>query len=319
MSLEALIEIGYTKKQAKTLDENPNFHHKRKTAIELENLIDRIAETYSSNRQKIMEIILGFAPFAGYNHKRVVEEAIEVYGKDNEERVKKAILGFAQFVGYNHKRVVEKAIEVYGKDNEERVKKAILGFAQFAGLNHERVIEKAIEVYGKDNEERIKKAILGFAPFAGYNHKRVVEEAIEVYGENNKKRVKKAILGFAPFAGYNHKRVKRQKTRLGRIVGLSKNEVIDYILSNPILSSYSAKRYLAAMDVARTLEQEGFSQNETMLNTFFNYPSKSPYVPKTNRKRISQVRDGNEPPLLKAMRNSLRKSQSPLEYRGVRI
>ena len=73
------------------------------------------------------------------------------------------------------------------------------------------------------------------------------------------------------------------------------------------------------MDVARTLEQEGFSQNETMLNTFFNYPSKSPYVPKTNRKRISQVRDGNEPPLLKAMRNSLRKSQSPLEYRGVRI
>ncbi|MDP3734110.1 MAG: hypothetical protein Q8R37_02685, partial [Nanoarchaeota archaeon] len=65
------------------------------------------------------------------------------------------------------------------------------------------------------------------------------------------------------------------------------------------------KRYLAAFDVARQLEAEGFTQNELMLKSFFSYYSKSPYVPDTNQKRISQVEHGEEPPLLKVMRKYL--------------
>jgi len=119
--------------------------------------------------------------------------------------------------------------------------------------------------------------------------------------------VKKAILSFPQFAGYDHERVVRQKTRLGRMAGLTNKEIIDYLLYIPVLAGYSAKRYLAAFDIGRQLEREGFPQDERMLNSFLIYYSKSPYVPDTKRKRISQIPNGKEPPLLKAMRKRLMK------------
>src|SRR3989344_7131505 len=117
--------------------------------------------------------------------------------------------------------------------------------------------------------------------------------------------VKKAVLSFPPFAGLDHERVVRQKTRLGRIAGLSDDEVINYLLDLPVLVSYSAKRYLAALDIGRQLESEGFPQDERMLKAFFSYFIKSPYVPNSNRKRISQVISDKEPPLLRSMRKRL--------------
>jgi len=117
--------------------------------------------------------------------------------------------------------------------------------------------------------------------------------------------VKRAVLSFPPFAGYDHERVVRQKTRLGRIAGLSNKKTINYLLDLPVLAGYSAKRYLAAFDVGRQLKREGFSQDRSMLKAFFSYFSKSPYVPDFNRKRISQVASDKEPPLLKAMRKRL--------------
>ena len=117
--------------------------------------------------------------------------------------------------------------------------------------------------------------------------------------------VKKAVLSFPPFAGLDHERVVRQKTRLGRIAGLSDDETINYLLDLPVLTGYSAKRYLAGFDIGRQLEKEGFQQDERMLKAFFSYKSKSPYVPDTDRKRISQVVGFKEPPLLTAMRKRL--------------
>ena len=120
--------------------------------------------------------------------------------------------------------------------------------------------------------------------------------------------VRSAVLSFPPFAGLDHERVVRQKTRLGRMAGLSDDEAIDYLLDLPVLAGYSAKRYLAAFDIGRQLEKEGFPQDERMLKAFFSYFGKSPYIPDSNRKRISQVVSDKEPSLLKAMRQMLTKS-----------
>ncbi len=153
--------------------------------------------------------------------------------------------------------------------------------------------------------KEVKRAVLSFPSFAGYDHERVVRQGIEVYGANNEDKVKRAILTHPQFAGLDHERVVRQKTRLGRIAGLSDDETINYLLDLPVLAGYSAKRYLAAFDIGRQLESEGFPQDERMLKAFFSYFSKSPYVPDSNRKRISQVISDKEPPLLKAMRKRL--------------
>ncbi len=99
----------------------------------------------------------------------------------------------------------------------------------------------------------------------------------------------------------------QQKSRLGRLVGLSKEQIIDKILENPVLAGYSATRYIAGLDVGRQLKKEGFEQDKKMLKTFMNYVGSSPYAPEYSRKRISQVPGGKEPPLLTKMRNSLSK------------
>lgn len=117
--------------------------------------------------------------------------------------------------------------------------------------------------------------------------------------------VKRAVLSFPPFAGLDHERVVRQKTRLGRMAELSNKETIDYLLDLPVLASYSAKRYLAAFDIGRQLGREGFPQNKEMLSAFLSYFSKSPYVPGSNRMRLSQVANAREPPLLIYMRKRL--------------
>jgi hypothetical protein len=187
----------------------------------------------------------------------------------------------------------------------EQVKKAILSHPRFTGYDHERVVRQAVEVYGSDNEDRVKKAILSFPRFASLNHERVVREVVEVYGSDNEDRVKKAILRFPGFAGLNHERVVRERTKLGRMAGMLDEETRDILLDMPISTGYSAKRYLAAFDIGRKLESEGIPRNREMLKAFTSLINKSPYVPESNRERISHIPDGREPPLLIAMRKRL--------------
>ena len=202
----------------------------------------------------------------------LLEELVSI-GFEREEAQK-----LAESSGFHHKRKTHKELaDLFNKISGvydctfEEVKRAVLNHPQSAGLDHERVVRQGVEVYGADNEDKFKRAVLTHPPFAGLDHERVV----------------------------------RQKTRLGRIAGLSNEKTIDYLLDLPVLANYSAKRYLAAFDIGRQLERECFPQDERMLKAFFYYFIKSPYVPDSNRKRISQVTSDKEPPLLKAMRKRL--------------
>ncbi len=215
------------------------------------------------------------------------------------------MLKHPRFAGLDHSRVVREAVQEYGETNTERIKEAVLKHLRFAGLDHSRVVREAVQEYGEANTERIKEAVLKFPQFADLDHSRVVREAVQEYGEANTERIKEAVLKFPPFAGLDHSRVLRQNYRLGRLVGLSSEKVLDKILDNPVFASYSAKRYLAALDICRSLAAEGCHYEE-MLQIYFSNISKSPYVPGTKRKRISQVADYAEPPLMQVMRKRLR-------------
>ncbi len=182
--------------------------------------------------------------------------------------------------------------------------------AQHDYFHHKRKTEKELravfqriaDAYDCDIDT-VKKAVMKYPVFAGYDHKRVVNEATEVYGDRD--AVKRAVMKFSRFAGYDHKRVLRERSGLGELIGLTKQEVIEKLLEDPVLSSYSAKRYIAALDVGRKLAEEGFTPDREMVRIFFRYRAKSPYVPGTKRKRISRAKSRKEPPLLKEMRKRL--------------
>ena len=168
----------------------------------------------------------------------------------------------------------------------------------------EGLILKIAKVYDTD-AERVKKAILAHPQFAGLDHERVVRQATETYHDEDK--VKKAILHFPQFAGLDHERVVRQKSRIGRWIGLEREEVLELILKRPVLASYAARRDLAVIDLGRQLVEEGYVFDaKEMLGFYVKHFMKSPYVPESKRRRVSQIEGSEEPPMLKAMRTYLK-------------
>ncbi len=161
----------------------------------------------------------------------------------------------------------------------------------------------------------IREAILTFPPFAGYDHQRVLNGIREAY-KCTTEQAAKAILTHPPFAGYDHQRVIRQLTRIGRKIGLSSNKVKEKILGQPRLAGYSARRYLAVIDVFRHLGESHAIPNDRLLDLWVKRNISSPYVPDSNRLRITQVsRNGmshKEPPLMTAIRPLLRKHKERL-------
>ncbi|MEK6843054.1 MAG: hypothetical protein AABY04_01065 [Candidatus Micrarchaeota archaeon] len=185
------------------------------------------------------------------------------------------------------------------------IRKAIASYPPFVGLDHSRVIRDATEIYG--NELAVKKAILSHPKFSGLDHSRVIRNAVAIYG--NEPAVKKAILSKPPFAGSNHIKALRKLVRIGKIVGIQKKEVIALVLKNPVLIGASTRRYVASLDVARELEKQGYERNENMLKRALSSFIASPYVPNTNRIRISRAKKAGipitEPPLMKRLRAGL--------------
>ncbi len=263
---EKLVKIGFSSEDAVFLASHEWFHHRLKSVEELEGVFGGIVRVYGWSTSEVLKVVRKFPRFTGFDHVRVMREVTEIYG------------------------------------DEDRVKKAILLSPQFAGLNHKRVMREATEIYG--DEDRVKSIILNWPQFASYDHERVVKQAVEVYKDEEK--VKKAILANPSFAGVDHERVMQQKSRIGRIIGLGREEIVGLILKRPVLANYSFRRDLAVVDLGRKLVTEGYGGREKeMVQAYLSYCGQSPYVPGTNRKRISQA-EGEEPPLLKKMRAYLK-------------
>ena len=308
MSLkETLVNSGFSEDEAERLANNGWFmqHYSNKSAGEIKERIKTIADIHCTTEATIRKAVLLHPPFAGLDHQRVLQGIKDAYNC-TEEQASKTILSHSPFAGYDHQRVLREIKDAY-KCTEEQASKAILSFPQFAGYDHQRVLQGIKDAYNC-TAEQASKAVLSHLTFANLNHKRVLKGIKDAYN-CTEEQASKAVLSFPPFAGYDHQRVLRQLSRIGRIAALGRNDVIERILKKPVFASYSAKRYLAAVDIGRELRKEGISDNLKITRAWFSYPSKSPYVPYTKRLRVAQAAKrgmNGEPPLMTAMRKKLR-------------
>ena len=175
-------------------------------------------------------------------------------------------------------------------------------------------ITKIAKAYGT-NENQIRKAIHKFPRFATYNHGKKIKQTTQTYG--NKNQVKQATLKFPPFIGYDHQRINKELTSIARWINITPKQIKKQILKNPVLASYSTQRWIAILDIAIQLKKEGHETNQTMLKQILKYFPYSPYVPKTNKQRITQAKRKNNttpPPLLKKLRTTLSAKQTQEKY-----
>ena len=259
-----------------------NFHNSKKSSEEILERINLIAAVYDIDTDSVRDAITKFPPFACLDHQRVVDGIRDVYGWSKEE-----------------------------------VGRAVFKFTPFAGLDHERVVDGVRDVYGWSKEE-VGRVVFKHPQFAGYDHERVVDGIRDIYGWR-KEEVGRVVFKFPQFAGLDHQHVMRKLSRIGRIAGLDEDTVKEEIMERPALAGFSAKRYLAVIDVVMHLRTEGELSDSRAVDLCRSYFSKSPYVPGTDRLRITQaLKRGDyeaDPPLMVTLRKSMRNSEAKNERR----
>ena len=314
-----LIEAGFNKEAAEELADNEyfrqNFHNSKKSSEEILERINLIAAVYDTDTDSVRDAITKFPRFASLNHQRKVDEIRNVYGWSKEE-VGGVVFKFPAFASYDHQRVVDGIKDTYGWSKED-IGRIVFKFPPFAYLDHERVVNGIRDVYGWSKEDA-GRAVFKFPQFAGLDHQRVVDEIRDVYGWS-KEDIKKVVFKYPQFAWRDHHQVMRKLSRIGRIVGLDEDTVKEKIMENPILAGYSAKRYLAMIDIVMHLRTEGELSDRDAVRLCLSYCSKSPYVPGNYRLRVTQaLKRGDydaDPPLMVTLRKSMRK----LEEKNERI
>lgn len=90
----------------------------------------------------------------------------------------------------------------------------------------------------------------------------------------------KAIQSHPQFSGLNHARVLRQATRIGRLLGLGRGEIVKAIFSKPLIADYSYRRNLAVVDaIRRAVKRSGVSaSNRELFEWYLRNPHHSPYA-----------------------------------------
>ena len=88
--------------------------------------------------------------------------------------------------------------------------------------------------------------------------------------------ISKIFIGFPSIIGYDHDKKLRQKVRVGRILGKSREEVLEYLVKNPVSFGYSQRRDVGILEVLRELQNNDRFVDEKVLRV--NISRKSPYV-----------------------------------------
>jgi hypothetical protein len=332
---EELLLAGFSVQQAQKLAAEPYFirSHPNQSAAQFAARMDAIASVYSATPEQIRKAVVRFPVFIDLNHLRVADSLKAIY--KSWKKVGKAVLSHPSFAGLDHKRVISDITKLYGYA-EEDAKKIVLSHPPFAGRNHERLagvlkatygdmaaVSRAVfkcpsfatldharlisdltAIYG--SEADVKKILLKYPTFATRNHPRVIRDAAAVYG--SEETVKKMIITQPTFVCRNPFRTMAGLKSLGTRIGLGGDEVRGLIIKNPVLSSYSIRRYRAMFQVGVVLKKEGFEPDREMLRIMLRLVSKSPYVPNTPKLGIFQARKmgiHQEPQLLKEARKAL--------------
>ncbi|VVB68560.1 Uncharacterised protein [Candidatus Norongarragalina meridionalis] len=274
-SSEELVKAGFTEEQAARLSTKAFFRSKFK---------NKTAEQFDA----------------------IVEKISSTYFC-SPEKARSMIVSFPPLAALNHDRVMRELLEVYS--DETAVRKAVLAFPWFAGRNHAKLIVKLTRIYG--DEEAVKRAVLKSPSFVGHDHKKLVAKLTRIYGDEE--AVKRALLIFHLYS-YDQDRLLQRLGRIGHLIGLDEEQVKRLIMKNPRLVGNSPRRLIAALDVGRELAKEGIPNDSKMLEVWLELHMNSPYVPGTDRLRISKARrmgvSDEEPPLTNVLRRRLGGNQT---------
>lgn len=302
---EELVEAGFSDAQAKRLSGNDWFRRRnsRKTAADIRETVDGIKGAYGCTYEQAAKTVTSSPRFFSYNHAKAIKRTIKGYGC-TAEKAKKMMISHPPIAYRDPKKSIKIVTDAYGCA-PEKAKAIIMSHPPFGCRNHQKGIKKVEDAYGCTTAEA-KKMILARPEFLYRDHEKGITNIEEAYGCTRERAIS-AIHEFAPFVDLDHNRVIRQLSRIGRLAGLEGSEVKAGILEKPIRAGYSARRYVAAMDVARRLNREGIS-NEALFDSWKIYISWSPYVPGTNRLSMTQAeksgKPNEEPPLMKMLRKT---------------
>lgn len=222
VSLQELVEIGFTQKEAEAL------------------LKDKYFKKEFGNWPKERLLLK-------------INLIISIYGIKNSARVMEVIAKWPRFIGYNHEKAIYKAMQAYKTLNKQLIADAILAFPQFARLNHKKALDEAIKVYGAANKQRIINAILTFPEFAKSNHRKNMQMLLNIYGKKHKAKIIDAILTVPQFPEYDHKRALANVVEAGKKAGLTFDQCVDIVLSIPKKAKLSPEGSASVEEAFRKL------------------------------------------------------------------
>ncbi len=231
---------------AKAVATQPKF-----LPLDHERVLKSITATYGITREIAAKAVFKFPAFAGYDHQKALKNVAKKYATTKQEATH-AIIQFPPLVSIDHSRLLKDIGKIYGVPHSAAAK-AVMGFPAFAGYDHQRVIAEIMAKYST-NRKMAAYSVIRNPRMASYNHERLLNEISEAYNIS-KQTAARTILTHPKIAGTNHKRVVEQATRLGKPVGLTKEQVTAALLENPTLTSYSMRRNLAAINAISSAAQ----------------------------------------------------------------
>lgn len=254
--------------------------------MSLDNIVNEFKTiSFTQDEENILRQYRNKDSFINYTKKKIIANA-NIYSISLEDS-KNLIIKYPRFATINQIKKLEKLTRVYGIDNLDIIMSAVIKFPQFITINHDRFIKKSIQIYGKKNEEKIKQKTLLNPKTVSINHSNAIKKITDIYGTKYERKIKDAILRFPPFVSLNHDRVLRQKTKIGKLINLEQEDVIEILLKYPSAAGFSYHRDFAVLQVKKELQTQ---EIEIKLKSILNIINRSPYVPNTKKLNIKQAR-----------------------------
>ncbi len=267
--------------------------------------IAHIASVYNTAERVIGDAARLFPPFTDVDHHNLIAWVMNKQGV-TREGASSFILGA---ISSNPQLAKHHSGEITGIMETHGVGRAYASnFAIHRILLSHKAADNGLSAVIKSPQPRTQTRSAHRAarqPSTGH-HSDKINEIMTVYRVDEETALR-SIKAHHQFSSLNHHRVLRQLTRVGRLARLHEAEVIAELMSRPRLAELSVKRYLAAIDVFRHCDVSGIPA-ERLIEWYIRHALLSPYVPGTDRLRITQaMRNGQykeDPQLLAALKRA---------------
>lgn len=284
---ETLIEAGFSQEAALKLSGNSRFSSAQGTrsASEISEKVAGTAKVYKTPEATIRKAMAAYPAFITMNHSRVIGDISKAYGC-SATQARLLVLTDPVFSGRDHRKGLIEVAEAYNCTKAKAVR-AIMAYPALLGHDHQKVLNDMMIAYGHTRESAAKAAI-SYPQMVGVNPFKAVDNIMGIYGWT-RQQAQQAVRAHSRFVSYDHAKKLRRLAMIGRIIGIDEDRLREELLKKPELVGHSIKRHLAVIDVFLWTDEARGVPNEELLQWWLKNYIKSPYVPDTERLRITQA------------------------------